>query len=506
MEKYRQQALELWRRWQALSLARKVAWSAAALVCLALAGIVWWAAQPEYRVLYVGLSVEEAGAITSKLQAKGVPFKLTAGGTTILVPAEQAMQVHLDMNNDGIAGSSKIAKGWDSFDQGRIGATPFDNSVTFMRAQQAELARTIMQIDPIIYARVHIVRPETSPFIREKKVATASVMIKCRPGASLGRNTVDGIAALVSGSLEGLNKENVRIIDANGRLLSKSQDPEAGGLGTLVDQKRDMEQYLAGEAERMLTSVLGAGRAVVVVRADLNDKQMREKKEIFNSESRVEKSAKTTLNKTNTSSSVASKGGAAGSSSNLGKATGGASAGGSVTSQETQQSDYDYPRTIQEWQNKIGSIERLTVAAFVDISASDKSEQAISLADVKETIKKAVGFKADRDEIQVTQVRMPAATSEGFDEEWATHQRWQTILTMVRNGSMAMVALCGLPIAWLLFRRRGHGAPQGAGAVAQAEPAKLQRLSEELDRNPEGLAKVLALWIDRAEASDRKAA
>jgi flagellar M-ring protein FliF len=504
MDKYRLQVLELWDRWRALSARRRIAWSAVGLSCLALAGFLWWALQPEYRVLYVGLSVEEAGAITGKLQAKGVPFKLAAGGTTILVPAEQAMQVHLDMNNDGIAGSSKIAKGWDSFDQARIGATPFDNSVTFMRAQQAELARTIMQIDPIIYARVHIVRPETSPFIREKKAATASVMVKCRPGATLSRGTVDGIAALVSGSLEGLTKENVRIVDANGRLLSKNQEGEAGGLGTLVDQKRDLEQYLSGEAERMLTSVLGTGRAVVVVRADLNDIQKREHKEIFDTESKVAKSEKTTSNKTNTNAPA--KGGVAGSTSNLGKVQGTASSAGSVTAQETQQSDYDYPRTIQEWQNKIGSINRLTVAAFVDMSDSDKNEPAISLADVKETIKKAVGFKRDRDEIQVTQVRMPGTVTEGFEEEWAAHQRWQTILTVVRNGSMAMIALCALPMAWLLVRRRGPRTPPGADRHTRPEPAKLRLVADELDRNPEALAKILALWIDRAEASDRKAA
>src|SRR4029077_10278644 len=109
-------------------------------------------------------------------------------------------------------------------------------------------------------------------------------------------------------------------------------------------------------------------------------------------------------------------------------------------------------------QNKYGSIERLTIAAFVDISGSDKSEQTISLEDVRETIKKAVGFKAKRDEIQVTQVHMPAVTTEGFDEAWAAHDRWQTILTIIRNGSMAMMALCGLPVVWLLFRRRA-GAP-----------------------------------------------
>jgi flagellar M-ring protein FliF len=503
MEKYRQLALELWARWQAMSRTRKLAWSVGGLTCLTLAWLVWWVAQPEYRVLYVGLSVDEAGAITSKLQSKAIPFRLAAGGTTILVPAEQAMQAHLDMNSEGVAGSSKLAKGWDSFDQARIGATPFDNSVTFMRAQQAELARTIMQIDPIIYARVHIVRPETSPFIREKKAATASVMVKCRPGATLGRNTVDAIAALVSGSLEGLTKENVKIVDANGRLLSKSAEGEGGGFGTLVEQKREIEQYLSGEAERMLTSVLGPGRAVVVVRADLTDKQMRVKKESIDAEGRVQKSEKTTLSKTN--SSTGTKGGPAGSTSNLGKGgTAVAGNGASVTSQETQQSDYDYPRTIQEWQNKYGSIERLTVAAFVDTSGSDKSEQTISLADVRETIQKAVGFKTGRDEIQVTQVRMPGTVADGFEEEWAAHQRWQTILTIVRNGSMAMIALCVLPMAWLWLRRR-RPAPAPA-KEAEPEPAKLRLVTEELERHPEALAKVLSVWLERAEAAGRKAA
>src|SRR5947208_1742357 len=96
MERYWQQALALWSRWQALSLPRKLTWSMATAFCLGLAGIVWWVAQPEYRALYTGLSFDEAGAITSKLQAKGVPFRLAAGGTTILVPAEQAAQAFVD--------------------------------------------------------------------------------------------------------------------------------------------------------------------------------------------------------------------------------------------------------------------------------------------------------------------------------------------------------------------------------------------------------------------------
>src|SRR5437879_2881632 len=104
MDPLRRQTLEVWTRWQALSLAQKLMWSMGVVGCFALASLLWWAAQPEYRVLYTGLSAEEAGAITAKLQTKGVSFKLAAGGSTILVPADQAMQVHIDMTADGVTG------------------------------------------------------------------------------------------------------------------------------------------------------------------------------------------------------------------------------------------------------------------------------------------------------------------------------------------------------------------------------------------------------------------
>jgi flagellar M-ring protein FliF len=492
MEKYRQQALEYWNRWQAMSLKGKLTWSICGLACIGLAGLIWWASQPEYRVLYSGLSVEEAGAITTKLRSKSVPFKLAAGGTTILVPTEQSLQVHLDLTAEGVAGSGKIGKGLDFFDQPMIGSTPFTQAVNYQRGLQVDLAKTIMQVEPIAFARVHIVRPDPSPFIREQKPTTASVMLKLRPGASLNRNTVDGIAAMVAGSVEGLTKDNVKIIDSTGRQLTKTQDPDSNGFSSIVDQKREVEQYLAVEAERMLTSVLGAGRAVVVVRVELDHKSVRERKEIINVDGKVQKSEKTTLSKVTGPS--ANKGGPAGTSSNVGK-PGTGSAGGNISTQETNSAEYEYPRTVQEWQHKHGSIDRLTVAAFVDVEGSNA---VMPLPEIKEMIKKAVGFKADRDEIQVTQVKMPTGASEGMDEEWASHQRLQYILNIVRNVSIAMIALCVLPIGWVLLRRRG--------SAATPEPAKLQRISEELDRDPEALAKILTLWIDRSEPSSKKAA
>ena len=127
---------------------------------------------------------------------------------------------------------------------------------------------------------------------------------------------------------------------------------------------------MAVEAERMLTAVLGRGRDVVVrCASDLDNKSVRERKESFNVDGKVQRSEKTTLNKSNSSSP--SKGGAAGSASNLGKQGAGASGGGTFSTQETNSAEFEYPRTVQEWQHKHGSIDRLTVAAFVDIEGSN---------------------------------------------------------------------------------------------------------------------------------------
>src|SRR5437870_5592437 len=89
--------------WLGMSLARRVGLVLLTAVCVAaIAGVGYWAAQPDYRVLFSGLSVEDAGAITAKLQAQAVPFRLTAAGTTVLVPAEQLQQLRLDLAVEGL--------------------------------------------------------------------------------------------------------------------------------------------------------------------------------------------------------------------------------------------------------------------------------------------------------------------------------------------------------------------------------------------------------------------
>jgi flagellar M-ring protein FliF len=495
MEKYWQQATKWWYAWQELSRARKLALSSGCMICLVCAGVAWWLYQPEYRVLYSGLSAEEAGAITSKLQSKGIAYKLTAGGSTVLVPTDQAMQAVVDLAADGVPGASKIDKGFDKlFDQPMLGATPTHMHINLIRAQQAELARTIMQIDPIIFARVHITRPEPSPFLREQKPTTASVMVKLRPGAALHRNTVAGIGALVAGSVEGLTKENVRIVDAQGRLLSDNYDGEVGMAGSFIEKRKEVEQYLSGEIERVLTAVLGPGRAIVRVTAELNLQQIHEKKEVIHGEARVPRSEQITIKKV-TPAGGSKAAGTVGFPPFAGKSVPGPA--GATTNEDIQKIDYAVPISVQELHHKFGSIERLTIAAFVDTS-SVSSEKAITIADIQDMIKNGVGFKADRDEIKVTEVRMPAVSTESAEKEWENQHQMQTVLTIVRNGSIALGVLCLVVMAIVVWWR-------WAGRV-KPPTDQAATVASELERNPEMLAELLSRWMDRSVESTKRAA
>src|SRR5579871_5362671 len=183
--------------WLGMSVPRRVSLVVLAALCLAtVIGVGYWAAQPDYQVLYSGLGPEDAGAVTAKLQSQGVVFRLAAGGTTILVPAEQVQQLKVDLAVEGLP--AKGGKGFEMFDPNALGMTPFMQHVNYGRALQAELAKTIMSLEPVAFARVHVVQPEPSPFIRDTKPTTASVVLKLKPGLALNRNVAAGIVALVS--------------------------------------------------------------------------------------------------------------------------------------------------------------------------------------------------------------------------------------------------------------------------------------------------------------------
>lgn len=491
--------------WVGLSRARRVALAAAALgVLVALAAVVYLSPSQQYRRIYSDLAPEEAGAIRTALTAQSIPVRLSSDGTGVEVPEDRVAdaRVAVAAANLPIRGG----KGYELFDETSLMTTPFVQSVNYQRALQAELARSIMQLEPVKSARVLIARPEPTPFVRDQRAPTASVVIQLKPGASLSRATAASVVSLVARSVEGLKPESVTVVDSAGRLLS---DPHAGDRDSLpapqLEYRRELETYLATKAEEMLAQNLGPGRAVVRVSADVNFQQVKERRETYYPEERAVAAERLTSSKTTGGSS----GGVVGATSNVARAGGALTSsragGGSSSQEDVTQTDYLVSKSTRDMEDRMGAVTRLTVAAMVDLSAPAEGK-VISAEDAQEIIKQAVGFRSGRDEVKLTNVHLAGMAPPPVpDEEVVRLQRFQAYVSLARNVCLALAVVLALGMVPLMFLRRRRVAAPAPTPPAPAEapvPAAEERRRAEVERlagmvreEPDRMAEVFRLLI-----------
>ena len=166
--------------------------------------------------------------------------------------------------------------GDEILDESNLGMTEFLQKINYRRALEGEIAKSISSINGVKSARVHIVIPEPRLFKEDKKEATASIVLALSRAGGISQNQVEGIIYLVASSVEGLSPENVTVLDSAGRLMSsKKQGSELGKLSSYQHElKRQVEEYLESKALDMLDPVVGSGKSVVKISAQLNFEQV----------------------------------------------------------------------------------------------------------------------------------------------------------------------------------------------------------------------------------------
>ena len=496
-QQFLQQIQQLWQKQSGLG---KVVYAGALVATVAaVSGVGYWATKVEYQILCSGLPAEEAAAIVEKLDADRTEYKLASGGTTILVAADKVQKTRMTL---AVAGLTKGAgKGFELFDEMSMGATPFIQNMNYVRAIQGELARTIMQLEPVAQARVHIVQPEPTPFVRDEKPVTASVVLKTKPGASLSRKATAGIVALVAGSVKGLTPENVTVLDSDGTVLSEKHD-SARGLASSdqLTYQRDVESHLAAKAQELLTRLLGPGRAVVRVTADMSFRHVKETSEKFDPDGKVVSRESIMSSKT---TSPTGPRGPAGAVSNIppGQAAGAGGAAGPNKNEETVESEFVVSKTNLQSEERQGTINRLTIAVMlVPLPTQDDTPVAETLGitpeEAKELVKQAVGYKDGRDQIQVSIGKVPEVPAAVVPPavEVFTAQQLLNYATNLKTSSLVVggVVLAGI-VGLLLFRRRPATVPAVA-SPALATGTAAQSADELADLN--AVAATIKAWLE----------
>jgi flagellar M-ring protein FliF len=456
--------------------------------------LTMWAKQPDMQVLYSGLDEEEAAKITEKISNKGIAYKLGGGGRIIYAPKEHISQLHLDMAKEGLPQGG--LKGYSLFDDQPMGVSPDVQNINIKRALQEELARSIQMIDGVVSARIHLVTPKNSLFVSRDSNISASVILRLRPGHRLSALNIAAITHLVAGSVGGLKSETVTIVDSQGRLLSsESEEGMVGGAGTVADYRERVEQNLAEKVEKMLTTVLGPGRAKVEVSAEVD----------MTSTNLVTKKFDTKGVKTEEDIEKTSK-----PSGETGKET-----------TQTINTKTDYGETVTTTAELPGKITSLTVAAFVDLSPPESatsegetktaSASMMTVADVEDIIKNALGLK-ETDTLKVVNVkfnRPDAALLAGDDSGGGLD-----LVGIAGQASMGIMAVCALIVLKMFNgakKKAGLAVNPGQLAIAGGTPAGAvselsdstttlrKRIAGSLKSNPEQTRQLFTSWLDEKE-------
>lgn len=455
--------------WSSLGLARRIAivgFSVLVFAALATFSILSTTTSTSYVPVFGegAIPIEEVQAARAKLTAQNIESKLGDDGS-LRVPLEKWPLARVTLAADGIP--SRGGKGYEIFDETSLGSTPFVQNVNYQRALQAELARSIMQLEPVLSARVLIAKPESTPFIRDQRSPTASVVVKLKPNANLDASTAANIVSLVARSVDGLKPEHVTVVDSSGRLLS---DPHARDRDHLpaaqIKYRDELERHLAAKAEELLTSHLGRGRAIVKVSAEINFQKVREQQVTYPAEGKVAAAERST----NIQSTAPGRAiGTAGARSNLPSVSGVTQAAATGTlKEEVLQTDYSLSRTTRDIENDRGAVQRLNIAAILDLTPPEGSTlngPTLSIAEAEEIIKQAVGYSLARgDQIKVSNARLGSPTvamPDAADDEAAQFQRLQNYVALTRNISFAVaVVLATALIPLVLLRRRPRAEPE----------------------------------------------
>ena len=355
------------------------------------------ASAPSYATMLTGLDPAETGKITAALDEKGVGYELRNNGTALAVVKGSIPQARVALAEKGLPGKGQ--PGFELFDKQKLGASDFQQKVTYQRALEGQIASTIGQVQGVSGAQVQLVLPDDQLFAEDQTPATAAVLLS---GSSTGLDpsAVRGIASLVSSSVKGLKPQNVSITDASGQLLWPNADSSGdtgGGTNKLTAQSRYNAQ-LQGSLDAMLAQTLGVGKAHVQVASDLNvdqstlDKLTYEKKGV---------PLKQTDETERLRGGAGGAGGASGSASNLpGYAQAGAGGGNSNYQRKSTQTDFGVGKTVQRTKVAPGQINRLSVGLVVD-----KSVPAAQVAQIKSAVSAAAGIDPKRgDTLAVSQV------------------------------------------------------------------------------------------------------
>ena len=445
-----------------------------AVLILGSVALAAWLGKPAYSPLFSGLKDTDANGIVEQLRKDNVPYEIANGGSTILVPEEKVYDERLKAAAAGLP--SAAATGYSLLDKLGVTSSEFQQSVTYKRALEGELATTIQAMDGVKTAAVRLAIPEKSVFVDTTPDATASVFVETQPGTTLSPDKVQAVVHLTSAAIENLKPTNVSVVDSQGNVLSSVG---GGASGSSSKQAADYQQRTSDSVRAVLDSVVGPGNATVAVAADVTGESAQQRSETFSAAQDVPALSETTK----TEKFTGTGGGAAGVLGPDNIAVPGTTNGNGTFDSSDATKNNAVNKVTEDRIIPQGAVKRQTISVAINQAAA----AGVNLNSVRALVTAAAGVDPARGDV-VTVEMLPfstaaadsAAASLGEAKaEAEAAQQAELMNTLVLGGSILLAALALIVAALISWRRRqqrepvdlGEGIEYGRLTAAGAAPA-----------------------------------
>jgi flagellar M-ring protein FliF len=479
-------------------------------------------------VLFSNLSPGDSLAIQGRLNRMGVAYITQKKGSVIRVPSDQVYALRMELADEGLP--RHHGAGFDMFNHPSLATTDFVQRVQYLEALQTELERTIEEMRPIALARVSIVLPRRSVFLREPNQSHASVLVRLKSGMTLERSQVNGIVHLVANAVPGLTSGRVTVVDTEGEILNQRKKGLIPGdlSQAQLAYQNDVRNSLQKQLQTMLDKVLGPDQSVVRVSAELNFRRVEKTSRTYDPNGRVLKDREQV--RENSEGSRILPVGVPGLLSNVPGANGNVSSpplgpknsAESSYSKRKQIAHYHVSRTDQHVLEPVGTVRRISVSVLVNeipVTVTGKTgtktvlkpRSAQEIQDFTKIVQNAIGYDPQRgDQVVVLSVpfagtvpKPPKNLEENFQEKIAPFVPLFEIflggLLLVIFGLLVLRPLLKAMVQWkpeMPIPQVAEGPPPSvapAGSeMAHSSREEVARMTQE---DPGQAATVIRSWL-----------
>ncbi len=442
---------------------RTIAIIGLAVLVVGTVGLTAWLSQPTYAPLFTSLSATDADSITQLLHTDNVQYQLSDGGSTILVPQEDVDAERLKAAAAGLPSLSQ--DGYGLLDKLGVTASQFQETTTWQRALEGELANTIEGMNGVQTASVKLAIPTQSVFQSEQTPTTASVFIRTVGGASLSSSQVAAITHLTAASVNDLKPTNVSVISADGTLLSGTTT-----AGSAATQATSYESHVQTSIQTMLDRVLGAGNSTVVVSAALDPDSATQVSQTYTTPTNAPTLNEQTSTEVYGGSGANSAAGVLG-PDNVAVPTGTSTDGTYNSTSSTKNNAIDSTTTTKKI--PAGTLTRQTVSVAVNSAAV----KGISAASIRNLVDGAAGVNVKRGDVVDVQLvhfsKVGAAVAGAALQAQAGQEAQASIMKIAGTALIVLGVLVGLFLLLRFiaaFSKRAEVAPIDLGALHSERP------------------------------------